>query len=268
MGNVFAHHATAAKQSQSRIEVSVHSVATAKCISFCQRCGKKIERPRRKKDSLKYCGKPCYFAAVREGKQRFAGRIRNEWSALVDWAHSRSWRKPKTDCKKRHPAYKPRPPCEVCGKETNHRHSRFCSYECKRSWRGVRKCKCGNEVMDATAFSRVRCLRCKREAKRVAARLRKSYRKRCRTYGGFFNRNVKPSEVFRRDKWKCHVCGKTTHKQYSPHDLRSATVDHHPIPLSKGGDHDWHNVRCACMICNSKKGNSWDGQQRLPLVGS
>jgi 5-methylcytosine-specific restriction endonuclease McrA len=63
----------------------------------------------------------------------------------------------------------------------------------------------------------------------------------------------------------CHICRKKTHKIYSSHDPLSATVDHHPIPLSKGGDHDWHNVRCACKRCNELKGNKWDGQRRLSL---
>jgi 5-methylcytosine-specific restriction endonuclease McrA len=45
-----------------------------------------------------------------------------------------------------------------------------------------------------------------------------------------------------------------------------ATVDHHPIPLSKGGDHDWHNVRCAHRKCNSEKRDRWDGQRRLAFA--
>jgi 5-methylcytosine-specific restriction endonuclease McrA len=38
--------------------------------------------------------------------------------------------------------------------------------------------------------------------------------------------------------------------------------------LSKGGDHDWHNVRCACRQCNSRKSDAWDGQRRLPMRGA
>jgi 5-methylcytosine-specific restriction endonuclease McrA len=71
--------------------------------------------------------------------------------------------------------------------------------------------------------------------------------------------------VFKRDGYVCHLCGKNTHRVFSHHDPLSATVDHHPIPLSKGGDHDWHNVRCACKRCNELKGNKWDGQVRLKL---
>jgi 5-methylcytosine-specific restriction endonuclease McrA len=93
-----------------------------------------------------------------------------------------------------------------------------------------------------------------------------SYRKRCRAYGGFFNPDVRPIDVFVHDKWKCHICGAKTHKVFRVGDPRSATVDHHPIPLSKGGDHDWHNVRCACFRCNSIKSDQWDGQVRLPML--
>ena len=66
---------------------------------------------------------------------------------------------------------------------------------------------------------------------------------------------MKPIDVFRRDNWVCHLCGNKTHKVFNVYDPLSATVDHYPIPLSKGGDHDWDNVRCACFGCNSRQSN-------------
>lgn len=35
---------------------------------------------------------------------------------------------------------------------------------------------------------------------------------------------------------------------------RSATLDH-VIPRSRGGDHHWENVVCACLTCNREKGD-------------
>lgn len=273
MGSAFARRVTAAKRSQSRNEVSVHSIDTAKCVKSCQRCGKKIERTPRKKDSLKYCGKPCYFAAVREGKQRFHGRIRNEWSALVDWAYSRSWKKPKAECKKRRSTYKTRPPCEVCGKETNHRTGRFCSYECTKLWRGVRKCDmCGENVENANAFSIARCDTCKQHRKRKINRESKvkygrNHRSRARKAGVAYT-SFRVLDIYERDSWICQLCGKACKKRWTVckstgrPDPRSPTLDH-IVPLSKGGPHEPRNAQLACFACNTAKGSSLEGQKRL-----
>lgn len=232
---------------------------------YCRTCGAPIKRKRGKKDAGKYCSKKCYFDAVRAGVQQFKGRAHDGWAALADWLTSNSWRKPPEHG--RHPTYKPRPPCEVCANETSHRLGRFCSYKCLKAWRGDRPCKCGEIVRNATAYGAAPfCKACKRESLRQQRQMYRGHRRRCRTYGGHFNPEVKPKAVFARDKWRCHVCGIKTSKVFMIDDPKSATIDHHPIPLSKGGDHDWHNVRCACFKCNTLKGNKWDGQRRLALA--
>lgn len=231
---------------------------------YCQRCGALITRERCGKDSRKYCGKPCYFAAIRDGKQQFRGRVHDEWAGLADWAYDWDAQRPKPKKPRRR---KLRPLCLHCGNECGHMGGRFCSYACNKAWRGPRACACGTIVYDATAFGKSPyCMSCKRESARIQRRMYGSYRKRCRTYGGHFNSAVKPSAVFLQDKWRCHICKKKTHKVFRVDDNLSATVDHHPIPLSKGGDHDWHNVRCACFGCNTRKGNKWNGQRRLALL--
>ena len=230
---------------------------------YCQGCGALITRERCGKDSRKYCGKPCYFAAVRSGVQQFKGRMHDAWAALADWAHDWNAQRPKPRKPRQR---KPRPLCQHCGKKPCRIRGRFCSYACNRSWRGPRACACGAVVQDATAFGKAPyCMSCKAESRRAQRRMYGSYRKRCRAYGGYFNAAVKPSGVFVRDEWRCHICKKKTHKVFRVDDNLSATVDHHPIPLSKGGDHDWHNVMCACFGCNTRKGNKWDGQRRFAL---
>ena len=228
-------------------------------------CGKELTR----RDQKLYCGKPCFYAAVDAGEQQFKGRVHDHWAMLVDWAYE--WQAHpfgSGDHPRGHDSklYKPRPSCEVCGKEVKKQESRFCSYECNKAWRGDRPCKCGTLVPNSSAYSRPSCDACKRESRRQQKRMYGCYRRRCKTYGGHFNSSVKPRDVFARDGWKCHLCGRLTSKLFRLTDPRSATVDHHPIPLSKGGDHDWHNVRCACFECNTKKGNKWDGQMRLALT--
>jgi 5-methylcytosine-specific restriction endonuclease McrA len=71
-----------------------------------------------------------------------------------------------------------------------------------------------------------------------------------------------------RDGFRCHICKRECKKSGKHSDVRVATVDHHPVPLSRGGDHDWHNVRCACMGCNSRKKANWNGQRLLSFGAS
>ena len=227
----------------------------------CKRCGAAFKRRHGGHDANLYCSTTCFFGAVREGSQQFKGRCHGLEAALADWAYEWDAQRPK---KRRD--YKPRPPCEVCGAEVNHMGSKCCSLRCKQLWRGTRQCNCGSMVEDARLFGRCYCRECKIKSKRARRRMYGCYRRRCRTYGGFFNPKVKPVDVFKRDGYVCHICRKKTRRVFNHNDPLSATVDHHPIPLSKGGDHDWHNVRCACRRCNELKGNKWDGQARLRLA--
>ena len=222
----------------------------------CKRCGKgPLTR-----DQKEYCSRPCFFAAVDAGEQQFKGRLYDVCAALADWAYDWDFQRPRP---RKQRSRKDRPGCELCGKECNEGSSRFCSRECNKAWRGPRECKCGALVPGCTARGRPSCIECKTEARRLHRRMYGCYRRRCRTYGGNYNPSVKPRDVFERDNWRCHVCGKKTSKRFRLDDPRSATVDHHPVPLSKCGDHDWHNVRCCCFECNSLKGAKWDGQMRM-----
>lgn len=59
-------------------------------------------------------------------------------------------------------------------------------------------------------------------------------------------RNTKPSRraIHTRDGNKCAYCGST----------RELTIDH-IMPASRGGQNTWDNLVCACVKCNTKKGN-------------
>lgn len=218
---------------------------------FCKRCGKGPLR----RDQRDYCSRGCAGADARECKRDFKGVSAKRRIALGIANFFYGWEKQRPKPRGKAKTYKPRPACDVCGKECNHRHAKCCSRDCKKKWRGPRSCKCGAIVEQATAFGIVYCAECKRKSRRQQRRMYGSYKRRCRTHGGYFNKDVKPVDVFRRDSWICHLCGIKAHKVFSVYDPLSATVDHYPIPLSKGGDHDWHNVRCACFECNSRQSN-------------
>lgn len=257
-------HRKAGKQRRAAgvfLQNRVHKRKTVE--RFCRRCGAgPLGRCQKQ-----YCGKPCFFAAVNSGEQRFVGRVHDAWADLVDWAYQ--WDKQRPGPHGKSKTYKPRQLCEVCGKECNYRHSKFCSRECCKSWRGPRKCRCGKVVEQAKAYRRPSCCDCKRKAKAKYRRyLRQqigTYRKKCRKYGGYYNSDCKRKAILEQDKYVCHVCGRKCRSGSDWNHPRSATVDHHPVPLSKGGDHDWHNVRCACRSCNSNKGDRWDGQRMLTM---
>ena len=63
-------------------------------------------------------------------------------------------------------------------------------------------------------------------------------------------------EVFHRDHYTCQYCGKET---------RQLTLDH-VIPRSRGGEHIWENVVCACIPCNRRKAGKTPTEARMKLI--
>jgi hypothetical protein len=259
--------------------------ASAHIDRTCGHCGCTFRRPSRKpkangqpRDANKYCSKDCFYAAVAAGRQPFRGRVFDVAARLADWFESWESQRPKPRKKTREDR-KIRAQltqCDGCGgfssiQVREGQRRKFCSIECRNAWRGPRECsRCGVLVLVASACGKCHCNDCRaelrREYRRQVGREDSSNRKRCRKYGGTFCSDVKRETVFKRDKWTCHVCKRKCSKIWDPQNPRCATIDHHPIPLSRGGDHDWHNVRCCCHSCNSSKSNRWNGQQRLRLM--
>lgn len=246
--------------------------ATAHVDRVCAHCGKVFRRPTRKpkgdgkpRDSGLYCDKPCYFAAIRAGRQRFRGRVFDLSARLGEWFCDWERQRPKGKVRN---ALK----CLTCGSASVGRGHKWCNHECQLKWRGNRKCSCGTLIENAS-WCTTRCNTCKAKAKRLSRRATSNYRKRCRKYGGYFNGKCKRADILRRDNYICHVCKRKTlsyarliAKGMSLHHPRGATIDHFPVPLSKGGDHDWDNVRCACRKCNVERGAKWDKQPRFRFV--
>jgi 5-methylcytosine-specific restriction endonuclease McrA len=53
--------------------------------------------------------------------------------------------------------------------------------------------------------------------------------------------------IFYRDRNRCQYCGKTFQQ-------KELNLDH-IVPISRGGKSCWENVVCACIPCNTKKGD-------------
>jgi 5-methylcytosine-specific restriction endonuclease McrA len=74
-------------------------------------------------------------------------------------------------------------------------------------------------------------------------------------------------EIFERDGWRCHLCGRLVDRTAFVPDLRAPTIDH-LIPLAKGGSDTRANVATAHFQCNSIKGSRTDPRTyQLPMLG-
>lgn len=245
----------------------------------CVYCGKQFVRSVCEASKAKYCSRECFFRARADGTQTWdrssqlhASRHRGDSRRVAAHAEAltlaftsyvakleslvremqRNWW------------------CRHCGKLLNS-GSEYCSLKCSANRQALKSCICCHQEFVGGMRTR-RCQACAHQHARLLKRRRKreegSYRKRCRKHGGYYNSQCKRSAIFERDRYICHVCGKRTKNIKSVYDPRAATVDHHPVPLSKGGDHDWHNVRCACRQCNWEKSDEWDRQLRMNILRS
>lgn len=77
---------------------------------------------------------------------------------------------------------------------------------------------------------------------------------------------IDPIAVFRRDRWRCHLCGTHTPRRLRGTLEASAPELDHIVPLAMGGTHTWGNVACACRQCNSRKGAKPIGQLLLDIT--
>lgn len=64
--------------------------------------------------------------------------------------------------------------------------------------------------------------------------------------------------LFARDASLCLYCGDRFPRLVLTRD--------HVMPVSKGGRDVWENVVCACVHCNSRKGNRTPQQANMPLL--
>jgi 5-methylcytosine-specific restriction endonuclease McrA len=71
-------------------------------------------------------------------------------------------------------------------------------------------------------------------------------------------------DIFERDGWRCHLCGKKIARTASRMSANGATIDH-LIPLSLGGADAPFNVAAAHRRCNAAKSTAARNDQ-LRLV--
>jgi 5-methylcytosine-specific restriction endonuclease McrA len=74
---------------------------------------------------------------------------------------------------------------------------------------------------------------------------------------------VKNKIVFQIAGWICCHCGVNTYPFIKQNNHRSEPTLDHIVPLSKGGDHAYHNVQLLCRSCNGKKSDKLIENERL-----
>jgi len=119
---------------------------------------------------------------------------------------------------------------------------------------GFNECKCGTFLLPGQRV----CAECKRKTRREIERRKETKRRmRCKD----FDDEISLEKLYERDKGVCYLCGRLCDLNDCQRidgvfivGLTYPSVEH-VIPLSKGGTHEWNNVKLACFICNSKKGD-------------
>jgi len=162
--------------------------------------------------------------------------------------------------------------CEECGEQYTAKNSleKYCSKKCKNThhtnrtreryelrYKSIQKCKqCG-----AAFYGYNKNAYCSIECADVAKRSEKPKRKATRL--GVYYEPVDPLKVFKRDGWKCQLCGKKLSMKDRGKGYDNSPELDHIIPWGKGGEHSYRNTQLACRKCNGEKGDKELGQQRL-----
>lgn len=242
-----------------------HALSKPKLI-VCRHCFAEKHRRVRGGDSDagKYCSRECAFArrrligaevsAIRrigqanrpvegeqEGAQRRAHVVRSEVAAL-----------------RRIAMYVPRPSlysvvCESCQQEFQ---------AIRRPKGGVKRKTC--DECKRIALKEQRRAYKKTENGRKRKRLERAARRAVER--GTDADRIDPIDVFRRDGWRCHMCGKATPERLRGTYHPQAPELDHIVTLADGGTHTWGNVACACRACNGSKGARSMGQMGLELA--
>jgi len=216
-----------------RSEYRRRTTKPSKCVFKCRVCGK-LFLPTRYSKGL-YCSNAC------RGMARAMDNPKNQ-EVFLPWSI-----------------------CEICGSITDGKKT--CSIKCEtkrvkrvhrdyfRDRHGIieKQIKCGEcgSLFKATPYRKFCSIEC---CKRFGRRQGK-YKRRLRISRKRAER-IYRLEIFKRDGWRCQICGRPVKRNAEcPHPL-SPVLDH-IVPLAKGGTHEPKNVQLAHFLCNSLKG---DGQ--------
>ena len=106
---------------------------------------------------------------------------------------------------------------------------------------------------------------CSEQCRKRANYITQNTRRRIKVQGALVDDDITLHDLFIRDSGKCHICGgdcdwndcRTKNKHFVA-GKSYPTIDH-VVPLAKGGEHSWANVKLAHFSCNSAKGDKLNG---------
>lgn len=143
-------------------------------------------------------------------------------------------------------------------KQENLEKQRRISQQKRRKQLSLNFCECGKVIS-------TKAKRCSVCAKKIANSNHEHHR-RMLTNQQMVDRDISLIKLSKRDNNICHVCN----KEVDWNDIKIEKGTHiagnfypsidHLIPISKGGDHSWHNVKLAHRMCNV---NNYIHNQRM-----
>ena len=210
----------------------------------CQHCEKAFIP--KASDRATYCSRDCAYAARRK---RAETRVTPQRAVVTTNC---------THCKREFVQTRSDTHCcsAECKRAENRNKDRIAK-QVKNDVRIETVCQmCRNVIPEAIRHgSRMYCSeRCAEKAyrKKRNATINTAQRRRRTRLRDATVEEVSPATVFNRDGWTCWLCSLPVDPKAAIPMPACPTLDH-VIPLSKGGEHSYQNVRCACFACNSKK---------------
>lgn len=97
---------------------------------------------------------------------------------------------------------------------------------------------------------------CSKECASHANNTAKDIRRRAKISGVLVDKDITLSALFKRDGGVCHICGgRCLYEDYTTRQGQKISGDWYPsidhvVPLAKGGEHSWQNVKLAHRRCN------------------
>jgi hypothetical protein len=210
------------------------SQATQVCV--CMACGKQFAKRSRQKDSNRFCSRHCAGTAKKEMREtehhkRIFAIADGFLHVMLKWVrieHKRIAEEQK----------------RIAAEESRGQRIRRAIASCK---------KCGKDferVEGRRGAVKRDCRECTMLAKKQLNKAHKLLRK-ARLRGSDAVK-VNPDDIFKRDKWRCQLCGRKVTKKVSPNDDRYPNLDH-VIPACDLGPHRPDNLQCLCRACNLAK---------------
>jgi len=153
--------------------------------------------------------------------------------------------------------------CECCTKDfvAARQYTKYCSKRCL--WTQKERRKGGRSSADIAAEAR-QCIRCEGtynspypQRVHCSDLCRELHRKDrgVTLYHGWISQ-AERAALYERDNYTCWLCNEMCDAGADQQrDGKAPTLDH-VIPRSKGGTHDYDNLRTACRSCNSTRSDS------------